>query len=118
MSVTYYLTDHHGKQIAFFYRIQNERYRTCPQILWSCRQHPQFQGIASSKGDFIEQAKQALKEIKKLDSLPVRKELLMSEASNGDRSIATKTCEDCGLTISGKDFESQDDCSDCLINNR
>jgi len=22
------------------------------------------------------------------------------------------------LTISGKDFESQDDCSDCLINNR
>lgn len=104
MSVTYYLTDHQGKQIAFFYRIQNERYRTCPQILWACRQHSQFRGIASSKGDFIEQAKQALKEIKKLDSLP--------------RSIATKTCDDCGLTLSGKDFESQDDCPDCLINNR
>ena len=101
MSVTYYLTDHNGKQIAFFYRIDSERYRTCPQILWACRQHPQFQGTASSKGDFIEQAKQALKEIKKLETLPVR-----------------KTCEDCGLTISGKDFESQDDCPDCLINNR
>ena len=101
MSVTYYLTDHNGKQVAFFYRIENERYRTCPQILWACRQHPQFQGTASSKGDFIEQAKQALKEIKKLDTLPVR-----------------KTCDDCGLTINGKDFESQDDCSDCLINNR
>lgn len=118
MSVTYYLTDHQGRKVAFFYRIQNERYRTCPQILWACRQHPQFQGTASSKGDFIEQAKQALKEIKKLETLPVRKELLMSEASNGDRSIATKTCDDCGLTLSGKDFESQDDCSDCLINNR
>lgn len=101
MSVTYYLTDHNGKQVAFFYRVDSERYRTCPQILWACRQHPQFQGTASSKGDFIEQAKQALKEIKKLDSLPVR-----------------KTCDDCGLTISGKDFESQDDCPDCLINNR
>lgn len=101
MSVTYYLTDHNGKQVAFFYRVESERYRTCPQILWACRQHPQFQGTASSKGDFIEQAKQALKDIKKLDTLPVR-----------------KTCDDCGLTLSGKDFESQDDCPDCLINNR
>ena len=118
MSVTYYLTDHNGKQIAFFYRIESERYSKAPSILWACRQHPQFQGTASSKGDFIEQAKQVLREIKKLETLPVRKELLMSEASNGDRSIASKTCEDCGLTISGKDFESQDDCPDCLINNR
>ena len=104
MSVTYCLTDHNGKQVAFFYRIENERYSKAPSILWACRQHPQFQGTASSKGDFIEQAKQALKEIKKLETLP--------------RSIATKTCEDCGLTISGKDFESQDDCPDFLINNR
>ena len=66
MSVTYYLTDHNGNQIAFFYRIDNERYNTCPNILWACRQYPQFQGTASSKGDFIEQAKQTLKEIKKL----------------------------------------------------
>ena len=104
MSVTYYLTDHNGKQIAFFYRIQNERYRTCPSILWACRQHPQFQGSVSSQSEAIEAFKQTLKEIKKLDSLP--------------RSIATKTCDDCGLTISGKDFESQNDCPDCLINNR
>lgn len=101
MSVTYYLTDHNGKQVAFFYRIESERYRTCPQILWACRQHPQFQGSASSQSEAIEAFKQTLKEIKKLDSLPVR-----------------KTCDDCGLTLSGKDFESQDDCPDCLINNR
>jgi hypothetical protein len=101
MSVTYYLTDHNGKQVAFFYRIENERYRTCPQILWACRQYPQFQGSVSSQSEAIEAFKQTLKEIKKLDSLPV-----------------PKTCEDCGLTISGKDFESQDDCADCLINNR
>ena len=72
MSVTYYLTDHNGNQIAFFYRVDNERYNTVPNILWACRQYPQFQGTASSKGDFIEQAKQTLKEIKKL-SVPVRK---------------------------------------------
>ena len=101
MSVTYYLTDHNGKQVAFFYRIENERYRTCPQILWACRQYPQFQGSVSSQSEAIEAFKQTLKEIKKLDSLPVR-----------------KTCDDCGLTLSGKDFESQDDCPDCLINNR
>ena len=118
MSVTYYLTDHHGKQIAFFYRIENERYSKAPSILWACRQYPQFQGSVSSQSEAIEAFKQTLKEIKKLETLPVRKELLMSEASNGDRSIATKTCDDCGLTLSGKDFESQDDCSDCLINNR
>ena len=88
MSVTYYLTDHQGRKVAFFYRIQNERYRTCPQILWACRQHPQFQGTASSKGDFIEQAKQALKEIKKLDSLPVR-----------------KTCDECDKSLQGMENE-------------
>ena len=104
MSVTYYLTDHQGKQIAFFYRIENERYSKAPSILWACRQYPQFQGSVSSQSEAVEAFKQTLKEIKKLDSLP--------------RSIATKTCDDCGLTISGKDFESQDDCPDCLINNR
>ena len=101
MSVTYYLTDHQGRKVAFFYRIESERYRTCPQILWACRQYPQFQGSVSSQSEAIEAFKQTLKEIKKLETLPVR-----------------KTCEDCGLTISGKDFESQDDCPDCLINNR
>ncbi len=101
MSVTYYLTDHQGRKVAFFYRIENERYSKAPSILWACRQYPQFQGSVSSQSEAIEAFKQTLKEIKKLDTLPVR-----------------KTCDDCGLTISGKDFESQDDCPDCLINNR
>ena len=101
MSVTYYLTDHQGRKVAFFYRIENERYSKAPSILWACRQYPQFQGSVSSQSEAVEAFKQTLKEIKKLETLPVR-----------------KTCEDCGLTISGKDFESQDDCPDCLINNR
>ena len=88
MSVTYYLTDHNGKQIAFFYRIESERYSKAPSILWACRQHPQFQGTASSKGDFIEQAKQALKEIKKLETLPVR-----------------KTCDECDKSLQGRENE-------------
>ena len=89
MSVTYYLTDHNGNQIAFFYRIDNERYTTCPSILWACRQYPQFQGTASSKGDFIEQAKQTLKEIKKL-SVPVR---------------SSKKCTDCDISLQGRENE-------------
>ena len=91
MSVTYYLTDHNGQQIAFFYRIDNERYSTCPNILWACRQYPQFQGSASSKGEAIEAFKQTLKEIKKL---------------------TVKTCKDCGLT--NPKLESQDACPECL----
>ena len=87
MSVTYYLTDHNGNQIAFFYRIESERYLTCPSILWACRQYPQFQGTASSKGDFIEQAKQTLKEIKKL-SVPVR-----------------ETCDACDKSLQGRENE-------------
>ena len=88
MSVTYYLTDHNGNQVAFFYRIDNERYDTVPNILWACRQYPQFQGTASSKGDFIEQAKQTLKEIKKLN-LPDR-----------------KTCDVCDISLQGMERES------------
>ena len=87
MSVTYYLTDHNGNQIAFFYRVDNERYNTVPSILWACRQYPQFQGTASSKGDFIEQAKQTLKEIKKL-SVPVR-----------------KVCKECDISLQGMERE-------------
>jgi hypothetical protein len=94
MSVTYYLTDHNGKQVAFFYRIDSERYSTCPNILWACRQHPQFQGTASSKGDFIEQAKQALKEIKKLESVPVRKKCKECDVSLQGRENEGETCDD------------------------
>jgi len=91
MSVTYYLTDHNGNQIAFFYRIDNERYNTVPNILWACRQYPQFQGTASSKSEAIEAFKQTLKEIKKL---------------------SVQTCKDCGLT--NPKLESQDACPECL----
>jgi len=87
MSVTYYLTDHNGQQIAFFYRVESERYTTCPSILWACRQYPQFQGSASSKGEAIEAFKQTLKEIKKL-SVPVR-----------------KVCKDCDISLQGMENE-------------
>jgi hypothetical protein len=97
MSVTYYLTDHNGNQIAFFYRVDSERYLTCPSILWACRQYPQFQGSASSKGDFIEQAKQTLKEIKKL-SVPVR-----------------KTCDVCDKSLQGMENEGTT-CTDHSFN--
>ena len=93
MSVTYYLTDHNGNQIAFFYRVDNERYNTAPNILWACRQYPQFQGTASSKGDFIEQAKQTLKEIKKL-SVPVRKTCDVCDKSLQGRENEGTTCDE------------------------
>ena len=93
MSVTYYLTDHNGNQVAFFYRVDNERYTTCPNILWACRQYPQFQGTASSKGDFIEQAKQTLKEIKKL-SVPVRKTCDVCDKSLQGMENEGTTCND------------------------
>ena len=96
MSVTYYLTDHKGRQIAFFYRVDNERYNTVPNILWACRQYPQFQGTASSKGDFIEQAKQTLKEIKKLN-VPVR---------------SSKKCTDCDSDLHLRENESNV-CDEC-----
>lgn len=88
MSVTYYLTDHQGRKVAFFYRIESERYRTCPQILWACRQYPQFQGSVSSQSEAIEAFKQTLKEIKKLDTLPVR-----------------KTCDECDKSLQGRENE-------------
>lgn len=88
MSVTYYLTDHQGRKVAFFYRIESERYRTCPQILWACRQYPQFQGTSSSQSEAIEAFKQTLKEIKKLDTLPVR-----------------KTCDECDKSLQGMENE-------------
>lgn len=94
MSVTIYLTDHHGKQIAFFYRIDNERYLTCPQLIWACRQHPEYQGTAESKEHFIEQAKGVIKELNR----------------------SPKTCKDCGLT--NPKMEAQDTCPECLINDQ
>jgi len=90
MSVTIYLTDHKGRKISFFYRIDNERYLTCPQLIWSCREYPEYQGTAESKEDFIEQCKGVIKMINR--SLPV--------------------CKDCGLT-SAK-LEAQSTCPECI----
>ena len=90
MSVTIYLTDHNGRKIAFFYRLDNERYLTCPQLIWACRQHPEYQGTAESKEHFIEQAKDVMRELNR----------------------SPKTCKDCGLT--SPKMESQLTCPSCL----
>jgi hypothetical protein len=94
LSVTIYLTDHNGRKIGFFYRIDNERYLTCPQLIWSCREYPKYQGTAESKEDFIEQCKEAIKMINR--NLP-------------------KECDTCGLT--SPKMESQSTCPECLIDN-
>jgi len=84
MSVTIYLTDHHGRKVAFFYRIDSERYLTCPQLIWCCRQHPEYQGTAESKEHFIEQAKDVMRELNK---------------------ISQKTCSTCEKTLQGMERE-------------
>ena len=89
MSVTEYLTDHNGNQVAFFYYIDSERYLTAPQLVWQCKDHRQYKGTCASKSEFIECAKAVLKELKK-----------------------RKTCDVCGLT--SQKFEAQDTCPDCL----
>ena len=110
MSVTEYLTDHNGNQIAFFYYIDSERYRTCPQLVWKCRDYPSFSGTCASKEEAFEAFKSVLKELKR--KVPVCKdELLMSEASNGVKSEA-KPCDTCGLT--NYKMEGQSTCPDCL----
>ena len=91
MSVTEYLTDHNGNQVAFFYYIDSERYLTAPQLVWQCKDHRQYKGTCASKSEFIECAKAVLKELKKV---PV--------------------CKECGLT-SAK-MEAQDTCPECLSN--
>jgi len=91
MSVTEYLTDHTGRKIAFFYYIDSERYRTCPQLVWKCRDYPSFSGSCASREEAFEAFKGVLKELKR--KVPV--------------------CKECGLT--SDKFESQDTCPECLI---
>ena len=86
MSVTIYLTDHNGRKVAFFYRIDSERYLTCPQLIWACRNHPEYQGTAESKEHFIEQAKDVMKQLNR--NLPVR-----------------KTCDVCDKSLQGMENE-------------
>jgi len=113
MSVTEYLTDHNGNRIAFFYYIDSERYRTCPQLVWKCRDYPSFSGTCASKEEAFEAFKSVLKELKKVPVHACDNELLMSEASNGVKSEA-KPCDTCGLTSTK--MESQDTCPECLSN--
>jgi hypothetical protein len=90
MSVTIYLTDHNGRKVAFFYRIDNERYLTCPQLIWACRDYPKYQGTAESKEDFMEQCKSVMKELNRNRSLPVRE---------------TKSCDVCDKSLQGMENE-------------
>ena len=90
MSVTIYLTDHNGRKISFFYRIDNERYLTCPQLIWSCREYPEYQGTAESKEDFIEQCKGVIKMINR--SLRARE---------------TKVCDVCDKSLQGMEREGR-----------
>jgi hypothetical protein len=92
MSVTIYLTDHRGKQIAFFYRIDSERYLTAPQLIWACRQHPEYQGTAESKEHFIEQAKDVMKQLNR--SLAVRKTCDVCDKSLQGMENEGTTCND------------------------
>jgi hypothetical protein len=91
MSVTEYLTDHNGNKVAFFYYIDSERYSAVPKLVWKCRQHPEYSGSCASKSEFIECAKQVLKELKKNRSLPARE---------------TKVCTDCGISLQGRENET------------
>jgi len=89
MSVTIYLTDHRGKQIAFFYRIDSERYLTCPSILWACRDHREYSGVCHSKEEALEAFKSVIKDIARKDkSVPVR-----------------KTCDVCDKSLQGMENE-------------
>ena len=92
MSVTIYLTDHNGRKVAFFYRIDSERYLTCPQLIWACRQHPEYQGTAESKKHFIEQAKDVMKQLNR--SLPVRKSCVVCDKDLHLRERETNKCSE------------------------
>ena len=97
MSVTIYLTDHHGRKVAFFYRLESERFLTCPSILWACRDHREYSGVCHSKEEALEAFKSVIKDIAKKD-------------------ISVPVCKDCGLT--NPKMEAQDTCPECLINDQ
>jgi len=92
MSVTIYLTDHNGRKVAFFYRIDNERYLTCPQLIWCCRDYPEYQGTAESKEHFMEQCKDVMKQLNR--SLPVRKSCVVCDKDLHLRERETNKCSE------------------------
>ena len=94
MSVTIYLTDHRGKQIAFFYRIDSERYNTAPSIIWACRGH-EYNGVCHSKEEAFEAFKAVLKDIARKDkSVPVRKTCDVCDKSLQGMENEGTTCND------------------------
>jgi len=93
MSVTIYLSDHNGRKVAFFYRIDSERYLTAPSIIWACRDYPKYQGRAESKEDFIEQAKDVMRELNR--SLPARKKCKECDSDLHLRENESNLCDTC-----------------------
>jgi len=100
------------QNLTFYYRIDSHS-SSLPFIAWGCRELPISGSNIASKEAMMEDIKAKLKQYYRNRSLPVREELLMSEASNSDRSEATKTCDTCGLT--SPKMEAQSTCPDCLI---
>jgi len=98
MSVTIYLTDHNGRKVAFFYRIDSERYNTAPNILWACRGH-EYNGVCHSKEEAFEAFKAVLKDMKQKD-----------------KGLPVHACDTCGLT--SPKMEAQLTCPQCLINDQ
>ena len=96
MSVTIYLTDHNGRKIAFFYRIDSERYLTAPQLIWACRDHPKYQGTAESKEHFIEQAKGVMKQLNRYKE---------SEHDVKRHDEQVRTCDVCDKSLQGMENE-------------
>ena len=97
------------QNLSFFYRIDSHS-SSMPFIAWGCRQIP-ISGNSPSKEAMYSDIEKTLRQYYR-NRVPVPKELLMSEASNSERSKATKTCDDWGLT--NDKLESQDACPDCL----
>jgi hypothetical protein len=94
MSVTIYLTDHNGRKVAFFYRIDSERYNTAPNILWACRGH-EYNGVCHSKEEAFEAFKAVLKDMKQKDkSLPVRKSCVVCDKDLHLRERETNKCSE------------------------
>ena len=94
MSVTIYLTDHNGRKVAFFYRIDSERYNTAPNILWACRGH-EYNGVCHSKEEAFEAFKAVLKDMKQKDqSLPVRETCVVCDKDLHLRERETNKCSE------------------------
>jgi hypothetical protein len=83
------------QNLQFYYRIDHLT-RALPVIAWGCRDLP-VRGESLSKESMHEDIKVQLKEYYRNRPSPT-------------------TCTDCGLTMHGKDFESQLTCPQCLLN--